>query len=81
MDSNQQNNHIPVEGDLLYNDIQTNYIRSYLNPKIELNKRFLILTIQCPVSYYHYIYKKEKQRQTMNYGLFSFTKSTMEFNS
>lgn len=69
MDSNQQNNHIPVEGDLLYNDIQTNYIRSYLNPKIELNKRFLILTIQCPVSYYHYIYKKEKQRQTMNYGI------------
>ncbi len=71
MDSNQQNNHIPVEGDLLYNDIQTNYIRSYLNPKIELNKRFLILTIQCPVSYYHYIYKKEKQRQTMNYGIYS----------
>lgn len=71
MDSDQQNIHIPVGSALLSNNIQANYVRSYLNPKIELNKRFLLLTVQCPISYYHYTYRNERQKETMNYGMYS----------
>lgn len=39
------------------NDAETNYISTYLTPKLELNKKIFILTLQCPISYYHYNHK------------------------
>ena len=64
-------------GDILLSDVPTtnevkaNYIRAYLTPKVELNKKTLIMTLQCPINYYHYLYKAGTENHTMNYYFYS----------
>lgn len=53
------------------NDIKTSYISTYLTPKLEWNKKVLILTLQCPVSYYHYDYKNSHSPQKKDFCYYS----------
>lgn len=58
---------IPSDELFVANSTRTNYIHTYLTPKIEWNKKILIATLQCSINYYHYFYKANTTRRAMDY--------------
>ncbi len=64
---NSRTVNIPSEDLFVANSTRTNYIHTYLTPKIELNKKILIATLQCSINYYHYLYKANTTRRGMDY--------------
>lgn len=70
MESSTSNGYLP-SGDHTPHRAEANYVRAYLTPKLELNRKVLIVTLQCPIDYYHYFYKTGTTNQNKDHCFYA----------